>query len=315
MVLGIILHVISILGKLNLNYKYLYSYNLMRIRRFLIQTIMIFVFQFMTIINMTFSDPVLPMYPPIGISFVMFYLFGNNAVLGLLLSGFCAYLVKNLAIEAIVLYLMADIIGGYVGSVLCGNIFSSDIKPFANLQEVFKFLKTNSLITCLISGLLRISVVVLLNHNIVIYDCINVWLADLNAILILASFLLSWSYVSFSREKLSEQAITIVPIIMLIMFIVFSMLFMQKIELGYLIIVAMVVSIYFAHVYGYLVATALLFIISAIFLSYFIAVGQQYVDCFGLKLYTLVPIVLFIFAICILYIGHFSIFSIFNKKH
>ena len=305
MVLGIILCVISILGKLNLGYKYLYSYNLMRIRRFLIQTIMIFVFQFMTIINLTFSDPILPMYPPIGIAFVMFYLFGNNALFGLLLGGFCAYFLKGLAIKIIVLYLMADIVGGYMGSILCRNIFSSDIKPFAKKQEVFKFFKINALITCLISGLLRVSAVVLLNHNIVIYDCINLWLADLNAILILASFLLSWSYVSFSREKLSEQTITIVPIIMLVMFIIFSMLFMQKVELGYLIIVAMIASIYFAHVYGYLVATALLFIISAIFLSYFIAVGQQYVGYFGLKLYTLVPVFLFIFTICILYIGHF----------
>ncbi len=288
----------------NKNDKYLHSYNLIRIKRFLIQTTMIFIFQFMIIINLIFSYPPLPMYPPIGISFVMFYLFGNNAIFGLLLGGFGGYLLKGLAIETTVLYLIADLGCGYLGSVLCQNVFSSDIKPFLNLQNGFKFFRINALITCLISSLIRISAAISINLNITFYDYINLWLSDLNAILILSSFLLSWSYIPFSREKISDQTITKIPTITLGAFIMLSVFFMKKIELGYLIIAAMIIATYASKIYGYLIATLLLFIISTIFLSYFIAVKQQYVQNFGLELYTLIPATLLVFVICILYAGY-----------
>ncbi len=285
------------------NNKYWYSYNLTRMRRFLAQTLMIFVFQYMTIINLTFSYPALPMYPPIGIAFVMFTLLGNNALLGLLLGGLFGYLLKGLAIETTVLYLIADIGGGYIGSLLCQSVFSSDIRPFLNIHEGLKFLKINAFITCLISSLIRTGAV-LLSYNVTFYDCIDLWFSDLNAILILSGFLLSWSYTPFSREKISDKTITITPIVGLIIFILISIFFMKKFELIYLITTIMMASIYFAYNYGYLIATALLFITSAIYLSHFIALKQQYVSYFGLELYTLIPLSLFIFTICILYAGH-----------
>ena len=140
--------------------------------------------------------------------------------------------------------------------------------------------------------------------NITFYDYINLWLSDLNAILILSSFLLSWSYIPFSREKISDQTITKIPTITLGAFIMLSVFFMKKIELGYLIIAAMIIATYASKIYGYLIATLLLFIISTIFLSYFIAVKQQYVQNFGLELYTLIPATLLVFVICILYAGY-----------
>jgi len=290
------------------NYQYWYSYNLTRIKRVLMLTIMIFSIQYLVIINVSSLAPALPMYPPIGIAFTMFYLFGNNAVYGLLLSGFCAYIIKGLGIEAMLLFLIADIGGGYIGAHWCQNVFSSDIKPFANLQENWHFFKINAFVTCIISSLLRWGVTIWLpTHNLSVYAYIDLWLADLNAILVLSGFLLSWAYVPLSREKICEKIITKASIMVLVLFIIASILFMQKFILIYFIVAAMLISLYCAYTYGYLVAMVLLFIISSIFLGYFIAHKQQYLDYFGLGLYTIAPISLLVYVVCMLYVGHFQV--------
>ena len=65
------------------------------------------------------------MYPPTGIAFIMFYLLGSNAFPGIVLGGFCGYILKGMPIVSTMLYLTADMGCGYLGALLCQNIFST----------------------------------------------------------------------------------------------------------------------------------------------------------------------------------------------
>lgn len=282
MVIGIMLHVICMLEKI----KYLYIYNKIRIKRLLIHTSIIFILQFLIIINFRFQDATLPMYPPIGVAFVMFYLFGSNAFLGLLLSEFCGLFLHNFTINTIYVYLFADLGAAWLGAYFSKNIFFLDLDPLIIQNKLLNFIKKMFFICCL-SSLIKIKKLLWLNY-------INLWVADLNAILIIASFVLSWIYVPFSQYKISHQLIKKSSTIILIFFIASSILFMKNIGIIYLIIINMITAIYWAYYYGFLIATILSFIISSIYLTYFI----KHQD---LSLYS--PIVLLVFVICMLYVS------------
>ncbi len=298
------------------HYRYWYLYNLAKIKHFFLQTIIVFSLQYMIIFNyitsISFSYPTLPMYPPIGIAFVMFSIFGNNAFIGLLLSDLIGYLITDLPMLSILLYLIADIGAGYLAAYLCQSIFSTDVRILLHKQEIIKFISINATIICLASSAIRITTIIFshkinLKPNAMFYMYINLWLTDLNAILILASFLLTWIYVPLSREKITNKQINKFNILLLMAFIITCVLYMNHPALICLIIIAMIISIRLTWVYGHLIGTALLFIISSIYLTYFIGLQQQYLSHFGLAIYTLVPTILLLFIISILYIGHLSI--------
>ena len=215
---------------------------------------------------------------------------------------------------SIILYLIADIGCGWWGAMLCQNTFSVDLRIFLNLREVITFVKINTFITCLISGFIRATAFIL-KHNIVVdpkalfYIYLNFWLADLNAVLILSGFLLSWIYVPFSRENISERTIKKFSVIMLLAFIVIFVLFMKNHAMLYLIAVAIIGALYFSWIYGHLVATALLFIISNLCLAHFVAFETQHLLSFNTGFYPEVAIGLLLFALCTFYIGHVTLDS------
>lgn len=291
----------------NTNNNYLYSYRLTKIKRFLLQTIIIFIFQYSTIVNLTFSYPALPMYPPMGIAFIMFYLFGNNSVWGLLLGGGSAYFLKGLPAASICFNTFADIGCSWLGAFLCQAVFSSDVMEFIKIREWIKFFKITIGI-CLLSSLIRMMPILLhyktIKHpDILFYHYINVWLADLNAILVLFGFVISWLSLFYSRGNITNKALKKLPIIIAIVFIIFSVLFMKRIELIYLIIFAMIGCLYLSYIYGNYIATGLLYIVSFIYLTYFIAHKQQYFLYVGVKLYMLTPMLILLFTVCVFYIA------------
>ena len=96
-----------------------WQYNVIKLKRLLIHTVLIFIFQFLIIVNLTFQYPALPMYPPIGVAFVMFYLFGANAFWGLILSEIGGCFFHGLSTNTIILYLLADLLGAWVSTILC----------------------------------------------------------------------------------------------------------------------------------------------------------------------------------------------------
>ena len=290
---------------INNSINHLWKYNKIRVKRFLIHNFIIFILQFLIIINLTFQHPALPMYPPIGIAFIMFYLFGSNAFFGLLLSEFCGLFIHGLPINTICFYLFADLVAAWLMVYLSQNIFFLAIEPMVIRHKLLNFIK-KILIACSISSLIKAFPIIITcksyyNYPTLLYNYIDLWLADLNAILIMSSFVLSWIYIPFSQYNISHKKIKKSSIIALIFFIISSILFMKNIQLIYLIIINMIIAIYWAYYYGYLIATFLLFIVSSIYLTYFIAAKNQYLLYFGVPLYTLVGIILLLFIICMLY--------------
>ncbi len=290
------------------HHNFFQTYILIRCKRYLAHTTMVFAFQYLTIMNMSFSLPVSPYYPPMGIAFITFYLFGSNAILGLILGSICAYFLKGFSAVSIILYLTADIGFGCLTAFLCQAVFSSDIRPFAAWCEVLNFIKINLFVT-LFSSLLRLIAFALImdtsnKQSILLFNYIILWLADFNAIFILSAFLLSWVTIPFTREKISQEPFKKTFGITFIIFITCSLLFTKKYDMIYFYILSMFWSIYMSYLYGYLIATGLLFVMSSIYLVYFIAHKEQFVLNFGMGQYSLVPMLLFAFSLCMIYTGH-----------
>jgi hypothetical protein len=127
--------------------KYFFRYRIETIKRFFKRNLAIFLFQYLIIIYIEVTQPALPMYPPIGIAFTAFYLMGTDIFLGLVMAGFCGYLLHTPITEISVFNFAADILGGYWGARLCQKVLSCDIRPFENWEETLSFIKINALIT------------------------------------------------------------------------------------------------------------------------------------------------------------------------
>lgn len=393
--------------KIPSNHKYWLAYNVLKTKRLLLQTLIVFIFQYLTLMNLTFSLPPLPMNPAIGLAFSFFYLIGKNAFPGLILGELCALALKGMSAGSILLYLSADIGLGSIAAFYCNAILSSDIRTFASQRESLHFLKTNALI-CLLTGFLRVWADFLnlhtlqnlhnlqnLHHvqnlqiphiiqahaiqadaiqagsNISFISFFNAipntlinyfdhFIADLNGILVLSVFLISWVSIPFTREKIFRGSLTqypatlmamviisallfmnrsslhIVifailvslyvlfiygrkkgllfedklkksPLIALFIFILISLLFMKNVELIYFTVILMFAALYLSYVYGYLIASALLFILSSIYMACFANLNEIFVQQFGLVTYTVIPVFLFIYIVAMIGLGHYKI--------
>lgn len=341
------------------NNKYLFSFRLLKTKRFLLQTLIVFVFQYLILFNFTFTLPPLPMNPSMGLAFSFFYLIGKNAVPGIFLAGICAYFLKGFQTSATFLYIAADLGLGCYAAFLSDAILSADIRTFSNDKETLKFLKTNAII-CLFSGLLRLIADFINFHpeislTNILFNYIDHFFADLNGILIIFSFLISWVHVPFTQEKVFRGAlnklpailITLLilgillymnhsslhifiiailaalylsymygrnkiwiqerlkktPIIALLIFILISILFLNSVELLYFIIIMMLLALYLYPIYGYLIATASLFVLASLYMVCFASLKDVFVERFGLPLYTFVPLFLFIYILLTFYAG------------
>jgi hypothetical protein len=291
--------------------RYLYNYYWISIKRFLLQSFLIAIFQYIIIMSMTFSAPELPAYPPMGLAFSFFYLLGGSAFWGLLLGGFSAYFLKGLSLSSMFLYLTADIGAGFVGATLCQTILTADVRTFTNLSEFFRFIKVNALMTTVVSSMLRMTAFLLsqqdnINIKILLFYYIDLWLADLNGILVVSGLLLSWIYVPFSREKILQKSMKKIPLAALVACLFLSLFLFKKVIFLYFILAFMLGSIVYLCDYGYLAATALLFINATFYLAYFIGFKSYYVQTYGLQWYTLAPVILLLFMISILVNHHSS---------
>ncbi len=299
-----------------LRYPHLRKYNFIRIKRFLIQTILAFIFQYMTIMALPLTLPALPLYPPIGIAFILFYLLGSNAIFGLFLGEALALFLKGMPIESIILYLIADLGLGVLGAHVCQNTFSKDVKPFSSLNEVLKFIG-NIAVICIVSSLIRMGVLwfTLAWHNqgaeitsvtqfntiLVLLNFVNFWFADFNAIMMLSLFIFSWITVPFSRIRISNKSVNIPYMIgLIVLFALVSAFFVVNPWFAYVLLLAMIFAVFMAYYYGYLIGTLILFVISSLYLSHFIVLKPYYVTLFGLSLYTFTGIILFLFIIDIM---------------
>lgn len=287
---------------------YLFSYNTMRFKRFLIKTLVVFFIQYLSISSLNISYPGAPLYLPIANAFILFYFLGNTAFLGLLLGGLFAYALKGLPLMLILQNLTADISGGYLSAFLCGNVFSSDVKPFSNTKELVCFLIISAFVTCPLSGIIRVTALTRGSNapfslNTLFYQFANIEVAALNAIIILSYFTLTWYCVPFSRERVSKESINKLPMVVFALFMLGMILLLKHRESIYLLSIGMFLFGYAGYYYGCLIGALLLFIISNLYSVYFLIHQHYYLERFGPELYLFIPILLLLYAISLLYIS------------
>lgn len=299
--------------------KYLRSWNKIRAKRFAGQFLIIFICQYIAITQVAFSLPSAAMYPPMGVAFVMLYLFGGSSIIALLCVGFCAYFLKGFTAEFIIFYLIADVGACSVGVLLCQNSFSSD-NPWAdNLGEWLGFIAVNLGITSLISSITRMIPIYLNNYThmtntTLFYNFIDLWLADLNAILVLFGFSITWLYLSYSRGSVTPNGkIKKIPLLSALFFIILSALFMQRYAFNYLIAISMLLSLYLSCKYRIIIATALLYFTSFLYLAHFTINKYQFLQNYGIEYYTLIPMILFIYSAGMLCCSSFGTRAIKNS--
>lgn len=187
------------------------AYYYVSLKRFFLKSLIIFIFQYLMIMALPFAYPALPWYPPMGLAFVWFYLLGKEAWMGIFFGGLLGYGLKGLPLSAMVLYLSADILCGYWGAYLCQNSFASDLKIFKNFREWLDFFKKVAMM-CMVSAGLRCMAIflkpgLLLSFKAAFFYYLDAWFADLNAILILGTFLFSWVYIPFSRAQVDYKVV------------------------------------------------------------------------------------------------------------
>ncbi len=291
-------------------FSYALTYNLLKLKRFAVLTIMAFSFQYLCIYHLQSFYPVYPIYPAMGIAFAVISILGENAILGLLGGAVCAYYLKGFNASSIILYSMADIVCACLGAYLCRPIFASDIPKHITLTLWVRFLLMSALVSGL-SGLLRLSALLMQEQTLpalmaIFYIYMDLWLADLNAIIIFYTFLTTWLSIYMSREKVSNKRISWYHIAAFILYITVCILMMKKTALIYVLCAGMVMTMFFAYVHGIVIATLLMYVMSMLYLSYFVGHQIEFLKWLGFRGYTLVPVLLFGFTCSAIVIANAS---------
>lgn len=275
------------------------AYNFKRIKRFLISTVSVFFLQYLTLIHLSNIYSGLPLYPPIGSALVMIYLLGDSTLLGLFLGSFCAYCVHGFTLPSLFLYISADLGGAYLGARWCQMIFTSDQSIFVARKEWLRFAIYVSLI-CFFSGLLRMLVILVHDTNhmpveTVGYYFLNLWIADLNAIIVFTGFFLTWISVYLGRERVFRQKSTTLSKICWLLWGLSCLAFLKKIEF---LLLAILLSLYLSYCFGILIATAVSYALTTLFLICFTFNQASWLHHLGQSMYILIPcsVLSFLFA-------------------
>lgn len=281
---------------------FLQAWNRIRAKRFAGQFIIVFICQYIAIMQVSFTLPAAPMYPPMGVAFVMLYLFGESSIIALVSVGTIAYLLKGFSNVFVLFYLLADVGACFAGVLLCQNSFATDNPRSDNLGEWLGFIATNLCVTSIISSLLRMIPLLLtkgvdMTFGFIFYNFMDLWLADLNAILVLSGFAITWLYLAYSRGSiLFNEKMEKIPVFSVLVCIICSILFLKQIEFYYFIALSMALSLYLSYRYGIIMATALLYLISFLYFAHFMIGKQLFLKSYGIAFYTLVPIILFVYS-------------------
>lgn len=289
-------------------FSYAFLYNLVKLKRFAALNIMAFSFQYLCIYHLQSLYPIYPIYPAMGITFTVVSILGENAILGLLAGSVCAYYLKGFSVPSIILYSLSDIVCAGLGAYACRNIFYSDIPRHATIALWMRFLLIAALVSSL-SGFFRITALILNEVTLpsyltLFYIYLDLCLADLNAIIIFYAFLSTWLSIYMSREKVSLKIISYYQIAAFIIFIAISILMMKKIAFIYLLCLGLLATVYFAYLHGIVIATLLLYVVSMLYLSYFMGHQVYYIKKLGIGWYTMIPGLLFVFVASILLVSN-----------
>lgn len=283
-----------------------FYYQAKRLKRFVLHFLLFFICQFIAIGCVSFKGIVPPMYPPMGVAFVILYLFGWMSIFALFFADICAYLLQNFSIESLIFYLVADIVPAIVVTSLWKNMFKTDDFESNQWQVWFRFILITMFFTCLLSACIRLSVFYFyrpqLSYSAVFYRFIQLWFADINGVIILFSFLISWLYFMYSRSLVLKGTVIIkkTSFWLFLFCLGFALGSLKSFAFCYWILASMLLSFYLTYQSGMVLGTAFMYGISFLYFAYFTVQREDFIFHYGLKFYTLISIVLFIYNISIL---------------
>jgi hypothetical protein len=286
-----------------------FFYQIKKLKRFVWHFLLIFICQFMAIGISSFQGFIPPLYPPMGVAFVTVYLFGSVAAFALLLADIVAYLLQNFSIKAVFFYTAADIIPAFLVTSLTKNTFKTYDFTSNQWRDWLRFILITMGITCLMSASFRLPVYWMpmteSSFSSVLYAYIMLWLADINAILVLFSFSISWLYVMYSRGlKFKKADLKRWPLWAFLICFGFALGSLKSLTFGYWIAASMLLSLYLSYQTGTILGTALMYGVSILYFAYFSLHKADFIFHYGIKSYTLIFVVLFIYNISILCVAN-----------
>lgn len=289
-------YIIDTLAKhcvINKKNHYKHSYRAKQLKRFLWHTMMAFFLQYLTMSHLTFSYPALPINPCMGAAFMMLYLLGPNALLGLMLGAILGYVLHGFSFASVCLYVWADIGGAYLSVSFSRLVLSSDLSVFIYPKEWLRFVQKNMLMACVLTTVLRTVALVLVDPSVwhgraLGYYMFDIWLSDLNGLLVFSGFLLTWLSVYLSREKVSDVPLDNLKLIAIPVLVIVAMIVVKHAAVTF--ILGLVVALYLSYYYGVLMATVLTYALAMVFIVYITNHQQLYLDYLGLRGYTVLPL-------------------------
>ncbi len=286
--------------------KYWLQYQTQSLKRFIIHFIIFFTCQFIAIGCVSFQGIVPPMYPPMGVAFVILYLYGRTAIFALIFADVIAYSLQHFSFLPLTLYLLADIVPAFIVTLIWKSIFKTDDFESNQPQEWLQFILITMLFTCFLSAGIRLLAFYDLVHNLsfsnILSQFIQLWFADINAVIVLYSFLISWLYIMYSRSLIrrARQIIKKMSFWLFLLCLGSALTTFHSLAFCYWIFASMQLSLYLTYRAGMTFGTAFMYAISFIYFAYFTLHKADFIFHYGLKLYTLISIVLFTYNISVL---------------
>jgi hypothetical protein len=267
----------------------IFNYILLDVKRKFLLNLLAFSVQYtITSYQPTIQIP-LPMMLPLGTAFVLFYLFGLIPTLGIVLGGFCAYVVKGFTLPLCCWYLGSDLIAAFIGAYYAHRILVSDVQPFHNITTITKFVVVNAVVTSTLATIIRLQL-----KPSSIQHFSYLWLAAINGIFVTSTLFIPLGYQFYQHAtKLSRKSL--VALFAWFIFMSVSITFMQSINLIYLILLFALFSLVLAYFIDAIITNLIVFSVATIFVANFIACYQQYIDIVGMQNYWIIPSVVFMY--------------------
>lgn len=240
-----------------------------------------------------------------GVAFVILYWFGPSSIAALFCASVIAYLLQGLGLPFVAGYSMADIMPATLAIFLWADMGLSENPNCNQCQEWLRFIFLKAGLVCLLSASLRILPIFFIakepSLEKVFFHGVNLWLADINGVLVLFAFAMNWLYLAYSRSVIVPKKRLQKPTFWLFCIsLVLSILFFKSTIFYYGIFLSMLFSVCLAYQTGIIFGSGLMYGIAFLYYAYFTIHKSQMVFHYGFKFYTLVSILLFIYNISLI---------------
>lgn len=247
----------------------------LKLKRRLRECYVMLLYQSIATFFLVFNQAAIPLYPPTAMAFILIYLSGSRAIPGVFLGGFLGYLANNFELMPGLVEISIDIACGSIGALICRKMISSDVMPLFQRTTLMKFILLSAFLISPMATLLRIY----LHGDILginLLQTISLWFSHLNALMIIAGYLLTWLYkpkLAWSLSSLKDWRKPVLyfalacTLILLISKYPFALL-------GLLLILP--IHVWIIAEYGYLAGSASLFVIGLLYVVHFILANHHY---------------------------------------